>query len=138
MNRRIKNKKRKKRAFIDELGITTPQQFDTNGKSNLRKKERMTYGFDARETYSLDFTMDILLYERLKMYLMVSDDIIDLSYYTFKYNFQEKTQKEMIILLIDKLKISLQTEPEDLSEESREYISDIWDIWSLIRDYMWW
>lgn len=138
MKRRIKNKKHKKRAYIDELGIETPQQFSTNGKSNLRKKERMTYGFDARETYSLDSTMDMLLYERLKMYLKVTDEIINLTFHKFKYKNKIKTQEEMINILIDKLKVSLQKDMYELTPSELEYISDRWEIWSLIHRHMWW
>ena len=70
------------RKYLQKLGINiknTPWGWCEDKKHNQRKKEwkkqRKIYGFDSRETWSLNYTIAILVYERLSMYNEVN--IID-------------------------------------------------------------
>ena len=57
------------RYYIDELGIALedrPEGWNRgDGREEYWKQERNKYGFDERDTWSLYYTMDLLLYERL-------------------------------------------------------------------------
>jgi hypothetical protein len=65
------------RKYIDDLGIKrkdTPQGW---GHGDVRQaqwqEERKLYGFDEHETWSLDLTFKLWLYERLMMYKEVNN-----------------------------------------------------------------
>lgn len=139
-----KKRQRKKRKYLDDIGVYPLKSMTPTGNSDKLKKERMTYGFDVRETYSLDTTMYYLLYERLCMYLEKSNEIIDFTYYKFDYNDKEYTQEELMNLLLDKLKTAVTFDFYDYGNETKEYkeryayISDIWSIWNILHEYMWW
>lgn len=76
-------------GFLNEIGIKDDHicvpstTDDDNGSKRMELfiKEREEYGFDQRETWSLDFTAALWLYEHLKMYKKVS--CVDLSYHRF-------------------------------------------------------
>ena len=48
------------------------------------KKQRKKYGFDERETWSMDFTLACWIYEHFKWY--IDNAPIDMSFHTFKIN----------------------------------------------------
>lgn len=139
-NKRI----RKKRKYLDDLGVYPLKDMVPTGNSDKFKKERKIYGFDSRETYNLDTTMYYLLYERVCMFLEKSSDIIDFTYYKFDYKGKEYTQEELMDILLDKLKTAVTYDFYDYGNESKEYkerytyISDIWEIWNILHEYMWW
>lgn len=114
--------------YLNKLGIKSTEIciFNTEkDKHNKRWKiERKKYGFDTRETYSMDYTSATWLYEHLKVYKKVN--ICDLSYHKFNipvlhdipeseidkkdvnYRYtteviEERTQDEAIALIIDYL-----------------------------------
>ena len=47
------------------------------------KEQIKTYGFSEVETWALDFTMDCLLYERLKMFMETAPQIINVDFWKF-------------------------------------------------------
>lgn len=140
--------------FLDDKNIDYWDKYsepDDNGERLARfAKEREIYGFDARECWSLDFTMIALLYERLMKYLEDAGEVIDLDFHIFDYKGEKKTQREMIHLLINLCEGYL-TEIEeeyddDVSMEDLVKIEDqkvadgkeVWVIWNLIQVAMWW
>lgn len=139
-----KKRQRKKRKYLDDIGVYPLKDMIPTGNSDKFKKERMTYGFDSRETYNLDTTMYYLLYERMCMFLEKANEIIDFTYYKFDYNDKEYTQEELMNLLLDKLKTAVTFDFYDYGNETKEYkeryayISDIWTIWNILHEYMWW
>lgn len=86
--------------YYDDLGLekdaiclfnTDVKEKETvNGKKKASKRQkkwnkmRKKYGFDSRETWSLDFTMNTWLHSHLKMFLDEASDTIDLSYHKVK------------------------------------------------------
>ena len=59
------------RKYLDDIGIT--DRWDTWGLGDEEavkehQKQQSVYGFDARETFSLDHAFYLWLYERLMMY----------------------------------------------------------------------
>lgn len=63
------------RKYLDELdsegtwNMTNP----TDERNALWEKQQEEYGFDERDTWNLDHTMLELLYERIKMFIEVSE-----------------------------------------------------------------
>ena len=74
---------------------------------NLKwREQRRIYGFDERETWSLDTTFMYWLYERLMMFKEVN--CINLDFHKFNINGKEMTQRECIDKMIENCKIYIQ------------------------------
>lgn len=74
---------------------------------NLKwREQRRIYGFDERETWSLDTTFMYWLYERLMMFKEVN--CINLDFHKFNVNGKEMTQRECIDKMIENCKIYIQ------------------------------
>jgi hypothetical protein len=60
------------RKILNDIGLESenlPWEMLANDKrQKLWKKERAEYGFDERDTWSLNYTLALLIYERLKFY----------------------------------------------------------------------
>ena len=122
------------RKYLDDIGEDYSWVWKPEGseRDELFEKEREIYGFDSRETWSLDYVFYMWLYERLKMY-------IDLNFHKFVYKEKEYTQLELINMMIERLESYFKK--EDLfvsSEEEYEPIKEIGEIWALVLPAMWW
>ena len=104
------------------------------------------YGFDERDTWSLDYTFYCWLYERLRMFLEVS--IIDLDAVTFLYKGETLTLQQCIDKMLEGLKIAITDNPrfriietdadaQKLSKDE-EKVEEIAEIWALVLQSMWW
>ncbi len=126
------------RKFLDDIGVVDrPDTWNVNDKRQEKwKKERDTYGFDERETWSLDYSFRLWLYERLKRYVEVA--CIDLNYHRFEYNGAEYTQGQLIDMMLDRLQFSFRKEYNDLDKEQYEYVSEVEKIWAIVMPAMWW
>lgn len=135
------------RKYIDELGIKfedTPQGFCMNEKHrDPRRKywheERLKYGFDNRETWSLDYTIKLHLYERLKMY--DENNCIDTFYHKFRYKDEELTQQDCIDRMIEGLKLDLALSDYDKKrseDDINKKINDVFPILSVCINSLWW
>lgn len=104
-------------------------------------EQRKIYGFDERETWSLNYCFYVWLYERLCMYLEKASPIIDLDYYKFTYKGETLTQREWILRLQEYLKDYLK-EPDPIGLEKnhalKKKLKDIGNIWNMILPCMWW
>lgn len=82
--------------YLNDIGIksdatcvfnTTEIEKDENGNETSRmqrfREEREEYGFDDRETWSLDWTMIGWMYSHLAMYLEIGGKMVDLKYHKF-------------------------------------------------------
>lgn len=99
--------------------------------------ERRKYGFDSRETWSLDYTFYVWLYEHLMMYKEKASGVVDLTYHKFEYKGETLTQIECINRMIEGCKLYIQdSEPED--KEKQEKIKSVAEIWALVLPAMWW
>lgn len=87
--------------FLNEIGIKDDHicapstTDDDNGSERMELfiKEREEYGFDQRETWSLDFTAALWLYEHLKMYKEKAGEIVNLSFHRFNISEVKVDQK---------------------------------------------
>lgn len=106
---------------------------DNTGRDSRWREERRIYGFDERETWSLDITFFYWLYERLIMFKKVCS--IDLNFHKININNKELTQGECIDKMIENCKEIITNKTiydlYDLQQETLE-------IWSKCIHTMWW
>ena len=126
-----------KRYYLDRIGVP-PTYSSVKNENRLKhwEAQRKKYGFDDRDTWSLDYTMILLLYERLCMYLDIADDKVDLEFHEIEIDSVTKTHREWILELIEIIETYL-GEYNDSMDEG-EIQNRIWNIWMHIQRYMWW
>ncbi|APQ78824.1 MULTISPECIES: hypothetical protein [Clostridium] len=112
----------------------TPYGWSENtGRNSKWLEERRIYGFDERETWSLDTTFFYWLYERLMMFKKVN--CINLDFHKFKIQGVELTQKQCIDKMICNCKkIITYQGTDDLFTIKNETL----DIWKECIFSMWW
>lgn len=128
------------RKYIDDLNIehSTPDEFGSNPdwRDDIWKEQRETYGFDDRETWGLDYTFYLWLYERLMMFN--EKNIIDTSYHKYEYKGEQLTQQDCIDRMIEGCKIGIKSDLHTLTEDEFEKMRDVTKLWDLCIMDMWW
>lgn len=122
-------------------------------RDELFEKEREIYGFDSRETWSLDYVFYMWLYERLKMFVEIGGQVVNLNYHKFDFKGKEYTQLELINMMIEKLEYYFNEDARDskideyrkqgmgiveADNKAYEPIKEIGEIWALVLPAMWW
>lgn len=102
-------KGKQQHKYLNDLGIKSTNvcifnsgDKDESGRQRLFRLQRKKYGFDERETWSMDFTLITWLYSHLKMFLEIGGKIVDLEFQKFS---------DVPVLV-------------DIPEAEREYYSD--------------
>ena len=135
------------RKFLDDIGVTEDSiarkwlcdgDYPDDKRIDRWKREREEYGFDERETWDLLLSFHLWLYERLMMYLEVAQRVINLDFHKFDYNGKEYTQRELIELMLERLRFHFSPEFDDCNREHVELIRSIYEIWSIVLPVMWW
>lgn len=132
------------RKYLEELHSETVTNYcrllenKEDDREAIWEKERQIYGFDNRETWSLDFTFYLWLYERLMMYKEIGGQAVDLTYHRFEYKNKEYTQLELIDEMLTRLRFCFSEEYNEWNEEDYEYVHEIEAIWAVILPAMWW
>lgn len=126
------------RKYLDEIDVTDrPDLWNENDERQEQwAKEREELGFDERETWCLDHSWHLWLYERLKYYKEYAT--IDLDYHLFSYGDGEYTQGQMIDMLLERLEFSFSKDYNDADNGQWAYVREIENIWALICPTMWW
>lgn len=126
------------RKYLDDIGVV--ERPDTWNKDDRRQErwrhEVEIYGFDERETWALNLTFYLWLYERLKRFVEVC--CINLDFHKFEYNGAEYTQGQLIDMMIERLEFSFKKEYNDFDEKQYAYVSEIEKIWAIVLPAMWW
>ena len=89
------------RKYLNDVGVKSdetcvPLTTDRDGDSerlNRFMEEREQYGFDSRETWSLEYTAAMWLYEHLMMYKDYAGKIVDLGHHRFMVSKVEVPQE---------------------------------------------
>ena len=113
-----------------ELGLTEKyfwEKPETNEiRASLWKEQREKYGFDARETWGLNYTIAAFIYPRLKMFQAKS--------YSCPMGLSSEEWSEMVGKMAYAFGRILKEDVEDHWEEVeeglnlfREYFFDLWD-----------
>ena len=126
------------RKYLDDIGITDrPDTWVRNDKRRRKwEQERRIYGFDERETWNLNYSFYLWLYERLKRFLEVA--CIDLDWHEFEYNGKKYTQRVLIKMTLERLEFFFNSEYNYLDEKQNQYVSEIEKIWAVVLPAMWW
>ncbi len=129
------------RKYLDDIGVPQDGRPDTWNKDDKRQeqwaKEREIYGFDERETWSLDYSFYLWLYERLKMYLEKgsSDDLR-----TYRIGKEKLSQQECIDRMIEGCIIRIKDDRYygGLTKDEMKKVNDVLKIWAVVCPAMWW
>ena len=124
--------------YLDDIGYNLWFKTDDDKRQPQWQEIQSIYGFDERETWSLDATMIALLYERVKMYKEISENKVDLDFHSIniEYNNESKTMSQLE--WIDMLLTLTETYLTDHNDTSQDKTKEIWIIWSELSPYMWW
>lgn len=140
-----------KRKFLDRANIpneSRPDKWYSNtGQDKKWKRQRKKYGFDERDTYSMDTTFYCWLLERLMMYKEIS--YVDLDGFPIKYeesmgktqisyNDQELTLGECIDRMIEGCCIALTDSDYGFDSELKAKVDDVVKIWAVTIHDIWW
>lgn len=126
------------RKYLDDIGVVDrPDTFRPDDERQPKwKEEREIYGFDSRETWALNHTFYLWLYERLMMYKEIA--IVDLTFHKFDYSGNSYTQIELIDAMLERLKFSFSDEYRDYEDEQWEYVHEVEKMWAVVLPAMWW
>ena len=128
------------RAYFDdfkEYKVTDKWVEDDDERHPQWDSQRAIYGFDSRQTWSLNTTMLELLYERLMMFVEKADQVVDLTFHNFEHRGETFTQLELIEKMIGLIKYALDDDGDSM-DEGADAISETWEIWALVHRSMWW
>ena len=127
------------RKYLDDIGMTSrPDRWNAyDHRQSIWAEQRKIYGFDDRETWSLDLSFYLWLYERLKRFKEIAGVIIDLTEYKFEYNDKTYNQFQLIDMILERLEFFFK---EDYGAEGEKYnyVHEIEKIWAIILPVMWW
>lgn len=124
---------------IDGKKYEHPSKWGAKNDNRSQKwyEERRKYGFDSRETWSLDTAFYIWLYEHLMMFKEKATGVIDLTYHKFEYKGEILTQIECIDRMIEGCKLFIQ-DSDTLDKEKQDKIKSVCELWTLVIPAMWW
>lgn len=124
------------REFLDEMGVDYTYTVNDDPRASLWAEERERYGFDSRETWSLDSSMRFLLYERLCLFVKNAESVVDLTASKIEWDGKTYSQREMINMILDDLRTVFADEYEEIVSD--DFKKNIWLKWAEIENYMWW
>ncbi|NMA66472.1 MAG: hypothetical protein GX957_09575 [Clostridiaceae bacterium] len=125
--------------YLSDIGVKAEDlPWNTQGdRVEEWEKQREIYGFDDRDTWSLNYTIVFLLYPRLKMYREKAHEIIDLNFHTFNHRGKKLTQGECIDIILDRFEQYLSA-MYSYDDPDVDVISEAWELFNLIFLYLWW
>lgn len=128
-----------KRKYLDDLRIKDRHDLWNlnDNRQSIWQRQRREYGFDERETWSLNSTFYLWLYERLKMYLDCASKVVNLDFHEFIYKGEKYTQKQLIDMMIERLENYFASKYGTKGEESSR-LDEVAEIWALVLPAMWW
>jgi len=124
------------RKYLEELGYDWNYGSEEDDRQKHWAKEREEYGFDNRETWNMDVSFFLWLYERLRMYKEISP--VDLTFHKFEHEGQELNLGECIDKIIENIQYSFKNDRYELDEEVARRETEAVDIFSKIIFYLWW
>lgn len=131
----------KQHKYLEDNGVKREEIMENiceeNGgepRSHRWKMQRKVYGFDERDTWSMDTAFVQWLLERLLMYKEVN--CVDLSFNQFFFENKSITQEKAIEIMIEECKNFLSSDYWS-NEHARAWyrLSSLWHVCGLA---MWW
>lgn len=126
--------------YLEELETYSGPYWGTKNDPREQEwiKEKETYGFDSTETWALDTSFYLWLYEHLRMYMDKASKIVNLQFHQFQFDGKSYYQDELIEEMLKRLRFYFSEEYDEFNEDHYTYVSKIGEIWSLILPAMWW
>lgn len=126
--------------YLEELQTYQGPRWGIKQDSRMEEwdKEKEIYGFDSTETWALDTSFYLWLYEHLRMYLDKASEIVNLHFHTFWFKGHAYYQDELIEEMLDRLRFYFSEAYDEYNEEDYTYVSEILEIWATILPAMWW
>ena len=127
--------------YLDELEnpYIIQSQFNPYDKRQERwKAQQALFGFDDSETWCLQASFYSWLYERLRMFVVVGGEVVDLNYHTFGFKGKSYTQLEMIEMILERIRFYFSDEYDDFNVDQMRYVEEIGELWAIILPAMWW
>lgn len=126
------------RKYIDELGVKErPDTWCPNDKREPAwAKQRDIYNFDSRETWDIELTIRLAIYERVRFY--IENAPIDLSCHKIEYKSAVYTQEELIEELLSRIEFYISPCYNNMSKVQSDFVNEIEEIWAVLHYYMWW
>lgn len=113
----------------------TPQTMLKGDSRSLQwEQERKIYGFDNRETWSLDYTLALFMYQRLLMYKELN--CIDTDFHKYEYENKTITYTECLDRMIEGFKIKILINLPN--EEQYKKICDAYKLIGVCHNELWW
>ena len=143
----IKKRGYDRHYFLEKLGVPLKYRGtnfcdNTDKRHNRWVKERKKYGFDSKETWSLDYTFYVWLYEHLMMYKKEAFKVVDLDYHKFDVDGKEYTQRQLINRLLKDLRYIMLNDYYMFDKKDYEKIQKrterIHKLWGIVIPAMWW
>lgn len=129
-----------KHKYLEELklnGMPYIYEIDKNKeRQKIFEKQKEEFGFDERETWSLDNTFVIWLYERLSMYKKTAD--VDLEVGKFEHNGNTYNHIEIINEMLKLCKEILENTSSIDDDLYFSTMKKLTELWSLSICAMWW
>lgn len=130
-------------AYLDELESKDilPYSYQvktTDSRYEQWMEQRRIYGFDDSETWDLTETFYLWLYERLRMYVDIGGEVVNLEFHKFEYHGREYTQLEIINMILERIGFYFSEEYNDFTKEHIAYTNEIGELWAIVLPAMWW
>ena len=120
------------RKYLDDVKfMDRPDLWDANNKArNIGwRQERNVYGFDSRETWSMDVTFVCWLYERLKMFVEICNiDFTDEKMAEIKQKIDKMIQNCEEIFKINDIH----------DEKQQKFLDEILVLFKNTLPWLWW
>lgn len=132
------------RKYLNDIGVKDkdlPWNWNKGDqRSDEWKQERKKYGFDERDTWSLDYTLVCLVYERLKMYREIAAVEMDKPGLSHSYKFEGKevVLGDAVDRILEGFRVRILRDIIEISaEEDKEY-RKCWQLLGIISGSLWW
>jgi hypothetical protein len=131
--------------FLESIGLE-PHEYGVNFTlkecaNPLWEEQRSKYGFDVRETWSMDTISVEWLYSHLKMYYEAARDIVDLSWHKYDINGETLTQEQVITLILEYCEeylLAKHAQDDDTIEKAQHDVKKAFKLYAEILLDTWW
>lgn len=96
------------------------------------------HGFDERDTFNLDSTLIMWLYERLRYFQDEATEIVDFNYHKFDIDGEQLTQLQCIDRMVEDCQVILLSDDFDEREQMDAAKDDLFKVLSKVYWAMWW
>lgn len=126
--------------YLEELETYRGPYWGIEQDSRMKEwvDEKEIYGFDSTETWNLDTSFYLWLYEHLRMYKDKASEIVNLHFHQFVFKCKNYYQDELIDMMLERIRFLFSEEYDEFNNDHYDYVSETLEIWATILPAMWW